>query len=301
MAAKKWIGTSTPGDASVGANYSPAGVPITGDSLLIDGTTTQAMDTNLAAMVAVTLTQLTIKKSAPAVGNAATGVKLQVGATKADIGELNIDGTTAVGAFVGWDAGAVATNVTIHDTAQKGVGTFPPVQISGSHASNKMTVKSGLVGVAVGFGDTANFPELDIIGANANVICGTGCSLTTINQTAGKGTANSAWTTLNQSGGILWHYGTGNAGTANVGGTTYLNSTGTIVAISATGTIDLSGNPAARTAPAAGVIPIKAFKGSTINLNNGNKLSISATVQPQKCSAHEINLILWPDTTMAFS
>jgi hypothetical protein len=300
MAAKKWVGTTTPGDLSVGGNYSPAGVPITGDSLLIDGTADPtAITAGLATLIAVTLTSLTIKKSAPAVGTSAA--KMQVGATLVNIGEPNIDGTTAQGAFVGLDLVAVATNVTVWDTASQGSGTMPPVQLAGSNAGNKLTVKAGRVGVAVGFGDTANFPELDVIGATAKVICGTGCSLTTLNPVKGELTVNSAWTTLNQTEGTFTHQGTGNAGTANVGGTAYFNSTGTIVAINVTGTADLSGNPAARTAPAAGVIPIKAFRGSTVNINNGVKLSISCNVQPQKCSAHEISLQTWPDTTMAFS
>jgi|ERR1051325_3504346 hypothetical protein len=293
-----WTGAVS-GDVNVAGNYSPAAVPASGDSLLIDGTAVHAVDANLAALAAVTLAELRIKKSAPAVGT--TSTKFQISATIAVIGEDNPDGTPSNGSLVNWDAGAVATNVTVFGTALKGTGGLPPVMIMGSHANNKLTVKGGQVGLAVGFGDTAQFPEIDIVGSGANLVCGSGCTLTTINQTNGNATVNSAFTTLNQSGGKLWHQGSGNAGTVNAGGIAYLNSTGTITAINATGTADLSGNPAARTAPAAGVIPIKAYKGSTVNLNNGNKLSISCTVQPQRCSANEISLITWPDTTMAFS
>lgn len=294
-----WIATSS-GDANLGTNYSPTGVPITGDSLLVDGSiATHAIDTNLGSLSGVTLAALTIKKNAPAVG--LTSAKFQISATLVNIGEPNIDGTIAQGSFVGLDTGAVATNMTIWDTAAQGSGSMPPVQLAGSHASNKLMVRKGLVGVAVGFGDTANFPEIDILGSQATLICGSGCSLTTINQIDGAATINSTLTTLNQTDGTMIIQGTGNVGTANVGGITYFNQTGTITAINVTGTADLSGNAAARTAPAAGIIPIKAFRGATVNINNGTKLSISCTVQPQNCSADEIALKNWPNTTMAFS
>jgi hypothetical protein len=263
MATKQWLGTdaTTPTSWAVAANWSPSGVPVTGDTVYLLNNAVD-IDTGLNQS-AVTLAALFVDQTYTGrVGTAAAD--MQVGATLCTIGNPSQGIVAAAGSpRLRFDFGTVQTAVTVvnTDTAASTDTGYPPVRLKGTHASNTCTVLGGRVGWAVGVGETSTIATLKIAGAGANVVMGTGCTLTTITQTAGTLTINSAATTVTQTGGTLTTQGSGAIATATVSGTANLNSTGTITTLNVlnNGTANFGGNPAART-----VTTPKLWKGGKI-------------------------------------
>jgi hypothetical protein len=251
MSNKLWLGTdgTSPNDWSVAANWSPSGVPASTDSVFLQN---NAVDITAGlAQSAVTLAALNIDQTYTGkIGTASA--YLAIGATLCTIGNPGTGIVAAAGSpRIKLNFGSVQTAVTVVNTdTQASTDTgLPPVQLLGTHASNTCTVLGGRVGWAVGVGETSAIATLKVAGAGANVVMGSGCTLTTVTQTAGLLTINSAATTVTQTGGTLTTAGSGAITTATVSGTANLNSTGTITTLNVlnNGTANFGGNPAART------------------------------------------------------
>jgi len=120
---------------------------------------------------------------------------------------------------------------------------------------------------------------------------GPGVTLTTFEQSGGEAVIQCALTTVEQAAGKVTTVGSGAIATVNAGGTAYLQSTGTIgtLRVAGGGIGDMSRDPRARTVSACEV-----HKGGSLNLDNGNPLSItlSAGVDLVRCGIEDVTLRL---------
>lgn len=135
----------------------------------------------------------------------------------------------------------------IFKTGPAGAG-FRSLYLTGSNI-NIVNVVGGTVGIASLSGQTSTVAEVRVVGSDANVWAGSGCSLTTWYQTAGEGEQRCASTTTTVYGGTLKTVEEGAITTMNVyGGTVLPESTGTITTLNAYGgETNFLGSGAART------------------------------------------------------
>jgi len=244
-----------PNDWSTAANWSGGAVPVNGDDVVIENSAVSIYYG--LAQSAVTLASLVIESSyTGAIGlppdNANDYVEyrdqyLAIGATVLKIlggtGQVNID------------VGSAQTAATITSAARSNTTGLPAILLKGTHVGNTVTVTKGDVGVAVKAAETATAATLAVgydasLAGDATVVCGSGVTLTTINQSGGSLTIESNATTINQTEGTLHVTGAGAVTTLNLdGGTCYYKSTGTCTTanVGNGGVLDFRRNPSART------------------------------------------------------
>lgn len=150
-----------------------------------------------------------------------------------------------------WDAGAGQVILNLFGKGTRAENGVPCVQFKGSHASNVVNNIAGDVGIAFFGGETATVATLvtgDGATSQANTVCGSGCTLTTVTLNGGTQETNSAVTTANQYGGF-WVHKAGTVTTANIyGGTHYPNGATTYTTLKLFGgTFDASKGNAAIT------------------------------------------------------
>lgn len=158
------------------------------------------------------------------------------------------------------NSGTLATTVVVHNTGNPAESGLEAFLYKGANASNTMTVNKGSVGIAVlpyddyeGSEETATIPALSIgyvtnPSGDVAVRCGSGVTLTTIDQSGGKLEINSGATTITKTAGDLVLAGgiTGTAVTVTTlnerGGNTYVTGVTTITTgnVSNAGVLDYS-------------------------------------------------------------
>jgi hypothetical protein len=140
-------------------------------------------------------------------------------------------------------------NITaeIFKTAPPAIG-LRGLYLTGSNIGT-INVVGGYLGVASRSGETSTVATIRVVGSNADVWVGKGCSLTTMYQTEGKSEQRCASTTTTVYGGKLWTKETGAITTLNVrGGDVFPESTGTIGTLNAdAGSASFLGSGAPRT------------------------------------------------------
>lgn len=271
MADYVWIGT-TSSAFGTSTNWSPTGVPTTGDTITFDGRAIAALTGGNQS--SITLTRITQFQSCSYdVGSIAN--PLLISATTVEIGVPPEDGTSGSGAEFHLVTGSNATSVTVYNSKSTGTSGKAPILIRGINASNKLQVRGGLVAIAEDApGTSATFSEVTVVGSSAKVTIGSGVTLTTVYQSDGNILLKCAATTVTQTGGQLATKGSGAITTANVGGTAVLNATGTItnLNVNAGGSADFSQTTDART-----VTNPKVYGSGKINADNGKTLSVTFT------------------------
>lgn len=250
MATRNWSGT-TSGDWSVSTNWLEGVVPASTDTVFFKNNAVSV--TTGLAQSAVTLASLTIDSTyTGTIGSGST--YLAIGATAITIGGASGSSTSGNGSGrILLNLGTVQFTATVLSTSGTSSDSgLEPVRLLGTNASNKLYVLGGRVGVATTVTtEISTLTEWNVSGTGAVLNLGSGCTLTTGNQTGSSAvTVNSALTTLTQSvGGTTTTLGTGTITTANIGGTIISSSTGTITTLNlyANATGDFTGNIAART------------------------------------------------------
>lgn len=145
------------------------------------------------------------------------------------------------------DLGTVATVVDVYRTATPIEVGIESLLLKLINASNAVNVNRGSVGIAIYPGETSTVPTLRVgfvenVAGDAEVRCGAGVTLTTIEQSGGKLQTSSALTTVTLSDGELIH----NAGAVttlriDAGAVRYRsNSTLTTVHVGSGGNLDMS-------------------------------------------------------------
>lgn len=247
---------------SVAANWSGGAVPGNSDTVYIENSSKDICYG--LAQSGVTLTALNVAKSftgkigLPTYN--ATGyyeyraTYLAISATTVSIGDGDGQGSGRIKI----DTGSNAATLNITATGPQAESGVPSLLWKGAHASNAMNVYSGSIGIAALAGETATLPTLRVsylsnLAGDANIVCGSGATLTTINKVGGLLIINSAATTITQTGGTLTIQGTGAVTTLNLrdAGQCFYNTTGTLTTLNIAGesepVIDFSQDMRAKT------------------------------------------------------
>ncbi len=297
MATYFWTSISST-DPTVGANWTKSDgttgtAPASTDDVFIQAVPGSAL-ANIAPAGAdqhlVILNSLTISQSyTGTIGGAGTGGYWQIAATTWTIGTITGGINPGGAGRIKIDFGSNQFTGTVITTAGSSTDTNQePVRIKGTHASNKLSVLSGTVGVATNQpGEVSTISEVDVVGNPAtgtSPVCNlsSGVTLATA-YCAGGGTltTNGGATTLDCAGGIV----TCNGGTAITtitnSGTIYFNITASTAATTLNnlpgGVVDFTGAPGAKT-----ITNYNPYAGSSIRLNAANPAHVTFTTPTPK-------------------
>ncbi|HUX15565.1 MAG TPA: hypothetical protein VMW52_03780 [Phycisphaerae bacterium] len=263
-----WLGNDSgnEGDWDTAANFDPAGVPVTGDTVILQRSS-QSVTAGLDQS-AVTLAALRIEQSFTGLVGT-LGDPLIIGATAVNLGEhFGPSAAPAGSQGINLDLRGAST-ITVANSAAaspSAESTLPPVRLLTDNASSVLRVRKGKVGLAINSPTAVSTIGTVSVGwsasqsTDADVQIGPGVTLTTLEQTGGSATLRCAATTVTQSAGALLTDGTGAITTHTItGGSAILNASGTITTLNLDGgRADLTRSRAART-----ITTLAARSGST--------------------------------------
>jgi len=204
---------------------------------------------------------------------------------------LNLETGTGQGSsrfMVDNGAGQAVVNV-LGKGSRKDLGT-PCILWKGTHAANIVRNIAGDIGIAFYAGETAVVATLttgDSSTSQAETVCGSGVTLTTVTLNGGKQETSSAITTAVQNGGNWTHLlGTVTALTINAG-TYYPNgaATHTTITVRTGGKLDCRKGTASFTV----TNPIQLFKGAEINDPNGRMGNFAFVLNG--CNLEDVTII----------
>lgn len=232
---------------------------------------------------------------------------LQASATTVRIGEHFGAGNPTGSSRIKLDTGSNQTVVNVVNSSANSADTnLEPVRWIGTHASNVVNVTKGRVGIATTHaGEAATVSELNIgqrgnIASDADVHLGAGATVTAVHQSGGDLVTQADITTVEQSAGTLTTHGSASITTANIAGTAFLNATGAItdLRVAGSGNADFSHDSRPRI-----VTNCELHQGATLNIANGNPLSITFTndISYQRCTPRDASLITDPHIKIALS
>ena len=312
MATKIWVGTTggSEGDLSEPANWQPSGVPVASDNIYFDGgvsnqdvTTTLDHFTSSPAFSSVHVLDTYTGK----IGQAATPMSVHPG--DLFLHELTGIASTTGSQRLNFDIEDAACNVICTGSSSVAADAgSPPIRIIGSHSSNTLTVSGdAYIGVAIGPGESAEYTTINTAlnqsGIGPTLLLGSGCTLTTVEMGGGTITnRGSNITTLGVSNAKYISQGSCTHTLVNImpGGAVEHNSSGTIttLTIAGNGSFDLSADGRAKTITNATVAA-----GCTMNLNNGNPLSVTFTngIDISNAAVEDITLISTPNINIQFA
>jgi len=219
---------------------------------------------------------------------------LAISATTLRIGEHYGSGSPAGSGRIKIDTGSNQTTLIVSNSSASSTdGNLEPIRWKGTHASNAVQLLKGRLGIATSYaGEAATVSELNVahrgnVAGDADVNVGAGVTLTTVNQSGGDAVVQCAFTTLEQTAGESTTIGAGAVTTANVGGTLYARSTGTITTLRVTGKADFSRDPRDRT-----VTNCELHKGGSLMLDNGNPISVTLTngIDLIRCGLEDVTI-----------
>jgi hypothetical protein len=206
---------------------------------------------------------------------------LCISATNIEIGQHAGSSTPVGSGRIKLNTGTAQTTLNIHNTATSSADTHQqPVRWVGTHASNLIRIFRGKLGLASNLpGETATVDKLYVgqagsLGGDANVVIGQGATLTDLYQSGGSVTVSCNVVNLQQTAGKLTTQGTLSLTNVTIAGQADLMHVGDItnLIVGHDGQVDLSHQAASRV-----ITHCNVYDGSTLNLNNGNPLSISFT------------------------
>lgn len=227
-----------PKDWNTTANWLTGAVPVTTDSVTLDGRMANEIIYGLNQS-SVTLAKLTTKDSLR-YNLASLTYALKIGVTSLVIGEPAGDGSTGSGpSIININGGTVQSTVRAIKANGTGSSGYPAFQFAGTHASNDITVEAGSVGIGTATpGQATTILTGKSVGRSAKVEIGTNVTLGTwtMEDDGGKLLIRSAFTTLETGAGTTCTTeGSGAGTTANVRGTFHPNSSGTLTTLNVEG------------------------------------------------------------------
>lgn len=232
---------------------------------------------------------------------------LKIGASNIRIGEHHGNSSPTGASRIKINTEGVQTQLNIINTsASSADANMEPVRWVGTHEDNVIHITKGLLGIATTQSDevatvaTLNIGQRGNAAGDATVHIADGVTVGTINQAAGNVTIGADLTMLNQSAGVVTTYANASITSAVIGGTAYLNGAGTIstLRVRGGGSVDFSRDPRAKV-----VTDCYLYRGASLNLNNGNPLSITMTndIQFIQCEPADTVLATGPDIRVALS
>ena len=223
-------------------NWSGAAVPVNSDDVIIENSTVSILYG--LAQSAVTLDSLTVRQNyTGTIGLPRTNspggyieyreTYLELSATAVSIGQG--DGTGS--GRIKLNTGSVQATINVYGTGSALESTLGAFLWKGTHASNVLNVNKGTVGVAMFGGEAATILTLGVgyttnISGDAWLSCGSGTTLTTVNQSGGELFTASNMTTVTQTDGEHTVRGTATVTTYNLdGGKCFYESSGTLTTL----------------------------------------------------------------------
>ena len=276
MSAKTTVWNGTSGDWSASGNWSN-GVPDADDNVYFENNA-QSVTSGFPSGT-VNLGSLNIDQSyTGSLATAATG-PLSLGIAALNIGYHNGPGTPAGAPSIYLNLGsAIACTITVSNTGTSADASRAPVRLYGSNSSNTLTVKKGKVEFGTNTGDTTSvLSALTVsydtrVNTDADVFIGSGVTLTTTNIFGGDTVYECDCTTTNVHAGTLLCAGAwvGTTAFTSYGGTSTINSTGTITNCNIYGgTVDFTKTSGAKT-----ITNMNLAKGGILKFNStGTTLS----------------------------
>ena len=177
MATKIWVGTDSgnEGDWATNANWSPSGVPVSTDDVILANTSQSVLDG--FAQSAVSLASLTIDASFTGTIGALESDFLAIGTAKLEIGKRRAGiGTFAGSKRLNLDLGTVACVANIYSTSATSLDqNRNPLRIKCNNASTTINVEGGLVSIADNLSDTSTVDTVQstggtiIVGGNVTI------------------------------------------------------------------------------------------------------------------------------------
>jgi hypothetical protein len=228
------IASSGPNDWNVDANWSTGAKPAAADTAYIDATAASTIlyglyqTTGLTLLSSITLAQLKIEKGHKQIGTLLDALCIKYNFL--DYGQDPADGSSTASAQIcNLRPGNVAVAGTIYSTRDVGSGGRPPLQIDVDNASATFIVKgSSKVGFATGVSGETSTCGTITTKDTAQVTCGVGLTLTTLNPEGGRTTLNAGATTISYGVGEVIVRGAGDITTVNAGGVFEWDSSGTL-------------------------------------------------------------------------
>jgi hypothetical protein len=293
-----------PNNWATGENWSLGAIPENGDDVVIEHNAVPilyGLDQS-----SVTLDSLTIKSTyTGTIGLPLTNPNgytehrpryINIGST---VNTINSSGSGRINI----DLAAAAAAVTINGSGTPAVAGIPPILLLGSNAGNTLNLNKGSVGIAFHGDETAVFATIAMEFVNtqasdATLVCGSGCTLTTITKSGGNATVNSNLTTVTQTAGTMTIGGTATVTTAYIqSGSCFYTSSGTMTSavIASGGVLDFRRNGNART-----VTNTFVYAGGAI-LDPSQTVTFTGGFTPVDCSLTDVTLDLGTDTTLGIN
>ena len=220
MADKKWVGTT--GDLNTAGNWSPSGVPSSGDNVYFPAGS-PSVTASLDALKTATL------GGALAIVEFEDGYTGTVGTSSSYMQftctSLKFSGTGQ--AWLNLEASAISPE--IRKTAIPASAASRGLYLRGSALATLSVSGNASVGVAAYGAETSTITTARVVSGSASLLLGSGVTVTTVQVTAGQAEIRCGGTTLDVQGGNVTTYGTGTWTTVTEdGGTLYPYGTGTI-------------------------------------------------------------------------
>lgn len=223
----------------VAANWKEASVPVTGDAVTIDEGPSILYDLDQNG---VTLASLYVGPNYPASSEiglpASTSPSNPAGgypeyrAQRLKIGVTACTVETA-SRRVRLDLSPANTTCVVRSTGQPAVAGEDALDLVADNASAAVHVQKGVVGVNYQPGDSGTVADLNVSfrtnrATDARVRCGTGLTLTNLDQSGGEVLVQNGATTITKTDGTLTLLGAVGTSVKNQGGRLYLDGTGTL-------------------------------------------------------------------------
>ena len=207
MATKTWVGTSSGdvGDWGVAGNWSPSGVPVSTDAVIIANS---AQDiTGTLDQSAVALASLTIDLSYTGIIGSLQSDFLEIGAVVAVIGQRRSSSGTFTGSKrLNIDLGTTtASQIKVYATATSAQDqNRAPLRIRAVNASTDLTVYGGTMAVSDDSSNSSTLGDIIVEGGSLNI--GDNVTLTNFTQSGGTVNNQSSIVTAVIKGGTLNQY-----------------------------------------------------------------------------------------------
>lgn len=255
MALKTWIGTASGfvGDWGEAANWSPSGVPVSTDDVIL-ANSSQDVLSNLDQS-AVALNSLTIDQSYTGLLAPTQSQFLEIGAVICELGQVRATSGTQTGSKrLNLDLGSTtASTIRVFNTASQSIDTNrQPTRLRAVNASTTLSVFSGAMALSEDSENSSTVGTITVNGGSMNG--GSSITLTNLLMNGGSLTLTSSITgTATIKGGTLNLLDSITASTIGTlivedGGTVNHNASGTITTFNMLGgTTDLTPNQVTKT------------------------------------------------------
>ena len=254
-------------------NWDTGALPGAGDTIYIENATTEIIygldQSSAGAVTALNIGQSFTGKLGYESAAGFNGTYLQITASTINIGYNETTGNPSGSSRIMIDNGATAVVVNINGSGNSLDSTKQAIRVKGSSITS-LNINKGSIGVAQNAGETATITTLNINyitskTSDANVVIGSGVTLTTVNKVGGYCFLKCAATTINHDGGTLTTSGSGAITTINNdGGDLISNSSGTITTLNnISGSADFTKSRTART-----VTTVKMGSGASLSFDD---------------------------------